>query len=121
MKENLKGEVFALPGSSVIPGTQWAGSCASTAETARGTKSRIITKDPPGGVFQLIRLKRTDTTLDLSQKAKRAKEKRKERKSKLGWGRARFYTRSKAVRGGAQSVTGRILKNRHTAKWSHEK
>lgn len=28
----------------------------------------------------MIKLKRTDTTLDLSQKAKRAKEKRKKRK-----------------------------------------
>jgi hypothetical protein len=36
-------------------------------------------------------LKRTDTTLDLSQKAKRAKEKRKKRSGK-GWGEAVLYS-----------------------------
>jgi hypothetical protein len=69
----------ASPGGSVIPGTQWAGSCASTAETARRPKIRIITIGLLRDLSE-IKLKRTDTTLDLSQKAKRAKEKRRKKR-----------------------------------------
>ena len=67
MKSELK--VFASPGGSVIPGTQWVASCASTEDAARSPKIRIITISLLRGLSE-IKLKRTDTTLDLSQKAK---------------------------------------------------
>ena len=79
---------FASPGGSVIPGTLWAGSCASTEEAALLPKIGIITIGLLRDLSE-IKLKRTDTTLDLSQKAKRAKEKRK--KSKILGGRATLY------------------------------
>ena len=44
------------------------------------TKNKINQKTDPSGIVSVIKLKRTDTTLDLSQKAKRAKEKRKKEK-----------------------------------------
>jgi hypothetical protein len=53
-------------------------SCASTEEIARGPKIGIINVGLLRDLSE-IKLKRTDTTLDLSQKAKRAKEKRKEK------------------------------------------
>lgn len=53
-------------------------SCASTEETIRRPKMRIITIGLNRDLSE-IKLKRTDTTLDLSQKAKRAKEERKEK------------------------------------------
>ena len=43
-------------------------------------------------VVSEIKLKRTDTTLDLSQKAKRAKEKRKKRILKILGGERGIYT-----------------------------
>jgi hypothetical protein len=46
-----------------------------------------------------IKLKRTDTTLDLSQKAKRAKEKRKKEKRSFGGCTRRFIARDWAVNG----------------------
>jgi hypothetical protein len=68
---------FASPRGSVILGTQWVKPCASTEGITQDLKIGIINV----GLFRdlsEIKLKRTDTTLDLSQKAKRAKEKRKE-------------------------------------------
>jgi len=43
-------------------------------------------------VVSEIKLKRTDTTLDLSQKAKRAKEEKKKRVPKILGARRRIYT-----------------------------
>ena len=57
-------------------------SCASTAETTRGPKIGIITIGLLRDLSE-IKLKRTDTTLDLSQKAKRAEEKREKEKTKI--------------------------------------
>ena len=70
---------FASPRGSVILGTQWTKSCASTEEIVRNPKIGIINVGLLRDLSE-IKLKRTDTTLDLSQKAKRAKEKRKRKK-----------------------------------------
>ena len=75
----MKTELVASPGSSVIPGTQWAAaSCASAEETAPERPKMRIIKDRVIDHISDIKLIRTDTTLDLSQKAKRAEEKGKE-------------------------------------------
>jgi hypothetical protein len=64
--------------------------CASTEVSPLGPKMRLINV-----VFlrtlSEIKLKRTDTTLDLSQKAKRA-GKEKKKKSKRSGGREGIYT-----------------------------
>jgi hypothetical protein len=53
--------------------------CKHRGHAARGPKIRIITIGLSRDLSE-IKLKRTDTTLDLSQKAKRAKEKRRKGK-----------------------------------------
>ncbi|ROT41533.1 hypothetical protein SODALDRAFT_121899 [Sodiomyces alkalinus F11] len=63
-----ENEWFASPGGSVIPGTLWARPCASTEGLARRPKIRLITIGLLRDLSE-IKLKRTDTTLDLSQKA----------------------------------------------------
>lgn len=67
---------FASIEGSVSPMTQCGKTCASTEALPRNPKIRIINV-----VFlrtlSEIKLKRTDTTLDLSQKAKRAGEEKK--------------------------------------------
>jgi hypothetical protein len=68
---------------SVIPGTLWAESCASTEEATRRPKIGIIKIGLLRDLSE-IKLKRTDTTLDLSQKAKRAKEGKEKKKTKIG-------------------------------------
>ena len=80
---------FASPRGSVILGTQWTKSCASTEEIVRNPKIGIINVGLLRDLSE-IKLKRTDTTLDLSQKAKRAKEKRKRKKRSLGGLRVLF-------------------------------
>ena len=47
------------------------------------------------GTLSEIKLKRTDTTLDLSQKAKRAGEEKK-KKNQNGWGVERVFIRFEA-------------------------
>jgi hypothetical protein len=84
--------MFASPGGSVIPGTLWAESCASTEETAPRTKIRIITIGLLRDLSE-IKLKRTDTTLDLSQKAKRAKEEKKRKSFAFRWARENYIGR----------------------------
>lgn len=106
----MKKQEFASLGGSVIPRTQWMESCASTEDTIREAKIRIITNVSDRDVSE-IKLKRTDTTLDLSQKAKRAEEKRKEKIPKKLGGRAAFYAVSQGGEALARSVTGRILAN----------
>ena len=60
----------------------------------------------PSRTLSEIKLKRTDTTLDLSQKAKRAKEEKK--KSPKGGSRGRYlYDRSEAVGSGRTESEGR--------------
>ena len=83
-------KVFASTGGSVIPVTQWPRSCASTEDRVRDTKISIII-DWFLRTISEIKLIRTDTTLDLSQKAKRAKERKREEDSELG--RPRIYIR----------------------------
>lgn len=63
---------FASPGGSVIPGALWEGSCASTEDLPREPKIGIITIGLNRDLSE-IKLKRTDTTLDLSQKAEERK------------------------------------------------
>lgn len=75
---------FASIGGSVSPMTRCGRICASTEVQPRDPKIRLINV-----VFlrtlSEIKLKRTDTTLDLSQKAKRAgEEKKKKRKRRRG-------------------------------------
>ena len=85
-------------GGSVSPMTLCGKACASTEALPRDPKMRLINV-----VFlrtlSEIKLKRTDTTLDLSQKAKRAKEERREgeEESRGKWG---FYRRGSTPRGG---------------------
>ena len=79
-------KVFASIGGSVSPMTQCGKTCASTEALPRRPKIRLINV-----VFHRtlseIKLKRTDTTLDLSQKAKRAgEEKKKNSKERRGVG-----------------------------------
>ena len=70
--------VFASIGDSVSPMTLCGQACASTEAQPRRPKIRLINV-----VFlrtlSEIKLKRTDTTLDLSQKAKRAGEEKKKK------------------------------------------
>ena len=72
----MKKGLFASIGDSVSPMTLCSKTCASTEVSPRGAKIRLINV-----VFlrtlSEIKLKRTDTTLDLSQKAKRAGEEKK--------------------------------------------
>ena len=75
---------FASIGGSVSPMTLCGRTCASTEALPRRPKIRLINV-----VFlrtlSEIKLKRTDTTLDLSQKAKRAgEEKKKNPKERRG-------------------------------------
>jgi hypothetical protein len=100
---------FASPGGSVIPGTQWTESCASTEETILEPKIGIINVGLLRDLSE-IKLKRTDTTLDLSQKAKRAKEKRKG-KSEAWRGWARLYTGSQGGGRPSYGKSGRIWAN----------
>ena len=70
-----------------IPTTQWAegnvqARLSKTNIARMVNKNKINQKTDPSGIVSVIKLKRTDTTLDLSQKAKRAKEKRKEEEEK---------------------------------------
>jgi hypothetical protein len=58
----------ASTGDSAIPVTQWESTCASAAASPRNAKIRLI-NDDPYRIISDIKLKRTDTTLDLSQKA----------------------------------------------------
>jgi hypothetical protein len=58
----------ASTGDSAIPVTQWESTCASAAANPRNAKIRLINDDPYRTISD-IKLKRTDTTLDLSQKA----------------------------------------------------
>ena len=77
MKKTIR---FASPGGSVIPGTQWAESCASTEEIHPGQPKIGIINVGLLRDLSEIKLKRTDTTLDLSQKAKRAEERKEKEK-----------------------------------------
>ena len=72
-------KVFASIGGSVRPMTLCRWAYASTEAHRRGTKISIII-DSFRRMISEIKLKRTDTTLDLSQKAKRAGEKRRGRR-----------------------------------------
>ena len=84
---------FASIGGSVSPMTLCGRTCASTEALPRRPKIRLINV-----VFlrtlSEIKLKRTDTTLDLSQKAKRAgEEKKKNPKGRRGAGRIYIWER----------------------------
>jgi hypothetical protein len=87
-------------GGSVSPMTLCGKTCASTEASPRDAKIRLINV-----VFlrtlSEIKLKRTDTTLDLSQKAKRAEEEKK--KSLKSWGREEYLYSS---RGGPCDASG---------------
>ena len=75
----MKNSPFASPGSSVRPGTRWTTDDherAQRVDRSAGTKIGIIMILLRRAVSE-IKLKRTDTTLDLSNKAKRAKEKKR--------------------------------------------
>ena len=63
--------------------TQCDGACASTEAQKRDTKINLINNYFRRSISE-IKLKRTDTTLDLSQKAKRAKEKRRSGRVRSG-------------------------------------
>jgi hypothetical protein len=58
----------ASTGGSAIPVTQWEPTCASAVASSLNAKIRLI-NDDPYRIISDIKLKRTDTTLDLSQKA----------------------------------------------------
>jgi hypothetical protein len=75
--------VFASIGGSVSPMTLCGGVCASTEAPPLGPKMRLINVVSLRTLSE-IKLKRTDTTLDLSQKAKRAGEKKKKRIKRTG-------------------------------------
>jgi len=64
----METRTVASTGGSAIPVTQWESTCASTAANSRGSKIRLIL-EPIYYRISDIKLKRTDTTLDLSQKA----------------------------------------------------
>ena len=66
-------KLFASTGGSVRPVTRCLELCASTGSSALLPKMNLIIELPRRAISE-IKLKRTDTTLDLSQKAKRAKE-----------------------------------------------
>ena len=68
--------MFASIGGSVRPMTRCLELCASTGSSKLIPKMNLIIELSRRTISE-IKLKRTDTTLDLSQKAKRAKEKRK--------------------------------------------
>ncbi len=72
--------MFASLGGSVRPRTLCSWVLASQLTRERGTKINLIIDYHRSDISE-IKLKRTDTTLDLSQKAKRAEERRG------GWGK----------------------------------
>ena len=67
---------FASTDGSVRPVTRCEESFASKEDSPRGTKINLINNFFRRRISE-IKLKRTDTTLDLSQKAKRARERKK--------------------------------------------
>jgi hypothetical protein len=67
-KRRWKNKRVASTGGSKIPVTQWEPTCASTVASSRKLKIRLINDDPQRTISD-IKLKRTVTTLDLSQKA----------------------------------------------------
>lgn len=83
---------FASLGGSVRPRTRCGRPCASTAGRTRDPKMRLINV-----VFlrilSEIKLKRTDTTLDLSLTAKRAGEEKEKKETKDGGGRDGVFIR----------------------------
>jgi len=81
--------------------TQWEPACASTAASSLETKIRLIKEATYSDVSD-IKLKRTDTTLDLSQKAAGIISKYSSDSRKLG--RRKTYQRElkKKVRDGAE-------------------
>ena len=70
--------IFASIGDSVSPMTLCGRTCASAEAPPRIPKMRLINVMFRRTVSE-IKLKRTDTTLDLSQKAKRAGKEKKEK------------------------------------------
>ncbi|KAL6867876.1 hypothetical protein J3F83DRAFT_77723 [Trichoderma novae-zelandiae] len=111
-KLNTPPPKFASPGSSVIPGTHRAQSpYASTCE-------KLSLKTPKMGfnhenvsrveTFQRLKLKRTDTTLDLSQKAKRAREgkKRRRRREEKWWAVGGLYRPGSCALGAVRAFGG---------------
>ena len=70
--------------------TRWELTCTSAEASSRGGKISITKNCHRFDDISAVKLKRTDTTLDLSQKAKRAKEERKEEEEKVV-GRERVY------------------------------
>ena len=90
--------MFASIGGSVSPMTLCSKTCASTEVSPRDAKIRLINV-----VFlrtlSEIKLKRTDTTLDLSQKAKRAAEQKK------GGRKAGLYRLWKVLKGAKDLVS----------------
>lgn len=74
--KSLMKKVFASTRGSVSLVTQWKEACTSTETSFPSTKINSIFDFHRSEISE-IKLKRTDTTLDLSQKAKRAKEEKK--------------------------------------------
>ena len=70
-----KRRAIASAGGSVSPATQWWEDEQAQSTPTEVPNIRLIVNPRRG--LSAIKLKRTDTTLDLSQMAKRAKEKRK--------------------------------------------
>lgn len=84
--------------------TQCEESFASKEDSPRGTKINLINNFFRRRISE-IKLKRTDTTLDLSQKAKRAKEKRRlgldgvdASKVTVGYGRVTVWCKLRRVK-----------------------
>ena len=81
LRKLMKKE-FASPSGSVRPGTQCKRSWASPEDLSPSTKINLIIDFSRRRISE-IKLKRTDTTLDLSQEAKRAEEEKKKKREKL--------------------------------------
>jgi hypothetical protein len=97
--------------------TQWEPTCASAAASSRDAKIRLINDDPYRTISD-IKLKRTDTTLDLSQKAVEEYLLAGVQKLCCWWGVVETYQRElkrKEERGGERGVY--IVSDCGSAEW----
>ena len=83
-QKSQRNRVVASTGSSARPVTRWETTCTSAEADSRSVKISITKNCHHFDDISAVKLKRTDTTLDLSQKAKRAGEERKKKRKKWG-------------------------------------
>ena len=85
-QKSQQDQDVASTGDSAIPVTRWEPTCTSAEADSQNVKISITKNCHYFNDISAVKLKRTDTTLDLSQKAKRAGEERKKKRKRKGEG-----------------------------------